>query len=212
MHHAPSVDKHDGGQQHPACVEDVVVGEEVDVDRASDEGRDPPPRVSVESEVEQPENTHHVGTHSGIHKTAEQRDGPDPQDTFRLVCPGPHVRLEQLHRCPHHMEQQDHPEFPEGLEPEADHQNLDHNRGDGQEVVPCEARVVRVPKPGSDDYREQSRSEHTCPGLLQPEHHKLGEPFPEPSPAGAVQVSVGGVVDGLLNGGEVTHCGKPCLA
>lgn len=81
------------------------------------------------------------------------------------------------------------------LELEAQHRDLDRERGEEHEVVAAEHGVARIPEIGADDQRHHRAAEQAGPGLLDPEAHELvGERGP---PAAA-----GPVANALLDGDE----------
>jgi hypothetical protein len=118
---------------------------------------------------------HQVGADRGVHEAREQWHTAEPQHAVGRVDPRADVGLEKLHRGAHDVEQQDDAELPERFEPGCDHPELDGDRGERQEVVPRERRVVGIPESRREQHGQQQRAEDAGPRLLEHERGELDE-------------------------------------
>ena len=109
-------------------------------------------------------------------KPLKSGTAPIRRTPFGLIRPRPHVGLEQLHHRPHQVEEDNHPELTDGFEPRGNHQDLDHDGGEGQEIVPGQCGVVGIPEARRQDHGEERGAEDAGPGLLEAEDGKLHEP------------------------------------
>ncbi|MCY1238171.1 hypothetical protein D9M72_508960 [compost metagenome] len=103
------------------------------------------------------------------------------------------------------MEQDNNPQLADSFQPCGHHEDLDDDGGEGQEVVPGQTGVVRIPQACRQEHGEEGGPKDACPALLEAEDHKLGEPGAGAPGWPFVQEPVGTLIDQELYGCETPH-------
>lgn len=141
-------------RDRPAQIDDVVVGEEVRVDREG-EGAHRPPAETVDVQVEAPEGLADVGADRGVHEAREDRHSPEAHDPGVEVGPGALVHFEDLEGEAEDVEDADDAELPPGLELEGDEGDLHDHDVDEERVVAGDRHIPPAPHEGGGGEAEE---------------------------------------------------------
>ena len=162
---SPQGDEETGGD-HPAQVDDGVMGEEVEVGGHGQQTHRPPPKAS-HVQVEAPEGLADVGADGGVHESGEDRHPADAYRSRVRIGPGAGVYLEHLQRQPDEVEGADDAELAPGLLLQGHEGDLHHDDVDQQGVVAGDRRIRMAPDQGADREPDEDGDGEGTAGQLQ---------------------------------------------
>ena len=154
------------GRDHPAQVDDDVMGEEVEVGGHGQQTHRPPPKAA-HVQVEAPEGLTDVGADGGVHESGEDRHPADAYHSRVRIGPGAGVDLEHLQRQPDEVEGADDAELAPGLLLEGHEGDLNDDDVDQQGVVAGDRRIRVLPDQGAGRESDEDGDGEGAAGQLQ---------------------------------------------
>ncbi len=174
---SPSEGKENQYEDDISKISDKVMGEEIDIDRESDEYRREFFRISDKSKLEYPPDSSDIAPDRWVHKSCKKWYRKNPQGEWFRIWPWSNrwMCLKYFHPESHTMKYRDHSNLFPWFELHYDEKYLEYKCREKEKIISIYHSFERIPVFRQDDHEYEKSTEYTGVRLLRDEGEEVSK-------------------------------------